>query len=86
VDAIKRVGPGGHFLQDDHTLDHFRENWMPGLTDRKTYDNWKAEGATSMGGRTREKIKYILENHLPESLSAEVDGEIERILGGIKVR
>jgi len=80
VDAIKRVGPGGHFLQDDHTLDHFRENWMPGLTDRKTYDTWKAEGATSMGGRTREKIKYILENHQPESLPAEVDGEIDKIL------
>ena len=25
VEAIKRVGPGGHFLQDDHTLNHFRD-------------------------------------------------------------
>lgn len=86
VDAVKRVGPGGHFLQDDHTLNHFRENWMPGLTDRKTYDTWKTEGATSMGRRTKEKIKYILENHQPESLPAEVDAEIDKILERVKIR
>jgi trimethylamine--corrinoid protein Co-methyltransferase len=27
ADAVKRVGPGGHFLLDDHSLEHFRENW-----------------------------------------------------------
>src|SRR3990172_3136476 len=26
-DTISSVGPGGHFLTERHTLDHFRENW-----------------------------------------------------------
>jgi len=30
-DVIDRVGPGGQFVSDDHTLAHFRENWVPGL-------------------------------------------------------
>ena len=80
VDAIKRVGPGGHFLQDDHTLNHFRENWRPDLTDRKTHDTWNSEGGKSMGQRTRNKVAYILENHKPESLPPEVDAEVDRIL------
>jgi trimethylamine--corrinoid protein Co-methyltransferase len=84
VDAIKRVGPGGHFLQDDHTLDHFRENWQPDLTDRKTYETWKTDGAMSMGQRAKEKIRHILDNYRPQPLQAEVDAEIDRILKRIK--
>ncbi len=80
IDAIKRVGPGGHFLDDAHTFDHFRENWQPGLTDRQTYDNWKADGATTMGARAKAKIKYILENHQPEPITPDINAEIEMIL------
>ncbi|MBW2122635.1 MAG: trimethylamine methyltransferase family protein, partial [Deltaproteobacteria bacterium] len=30
LDVISRVGPGGHFLDDDHTISHFKEEiWMP---------------------------------------------------------
>ncbi|UCD81244.1 MAG: trimethylamine methyltransferase family protein [Desulfobacterales bacterium] len=80
VDSIKRVGPGGHFLGDEHTMRHFRENWQPDLTDRKTFDTWKSKGATSMEQRAKEKIKHILENHKPQPLPAEVDAEIDNIL------
>jgi trimethylamine--corrinoid protein Co-methyltransferase len=84
IDAVKRVGPGGHFLLDEHTFDHFRENWKPDLTDRKTHDTWKSQGATSMGQRAKQKIKSILENHKPQPLSAEADAKIAKILAGIK--
>jgi trimethylamine--corrinoid protein Co-methyltransferase len=84
LDAIKRIGPGGHFLQDDHTLNHFRDNWQPGITDRATYETWTAAGATTMGQRAKEKIKHILENHTPEPLAPEVDQEIDRILARAK--
>ena len=80
VDTIKRVGPGGHFLQDDHTLNHFRENWQPDLTDRKTYETWKIDGATSMGQRAKEKVRHIIDNYRPQLLPVEVDAEIDRIL------
>jgi trimethylamine--corrinoid protein Co-methyltransferase len=80
VESIKRVGPGGHFLSDDHTLDHFRENWQPELTDRRTYEDWKSRGAKSMGQLAKEKIQKIRQSHQPQPLPPEVDGEIERIL------
>ena len=80
LDAIKRVGPGGHFLQDDHTLNHFRDNWQPDITDRTTHETWTAAGATTMGQRAKEKIKHILESHTPEPLPPDINKEIDRIL------
>ena len=80
IEAIKRVGPGGYFLDDQHTLTHFRENWKPGITDRNTYDTWKAKGASTMGQRAKQKIQDILENHQPQPLPAEIDEQIDKIL------
>jgi trimethylamine--corrinoid protein Co-methyltransferase len=80
LESIKRVGPGGHFLSDDHTLDHFRENWQPDLTDRKTYEDWKDRGAKNMGQLAKEKIRQIIDTHQPEPLPPEVDVQIDRIL------
>ncbi len=86
VESIKRVGPGGHFLGDDHTLDHFRENWQPDLTDRRTYEDWKKRGAKSMGQLAGEKIKRIKETHHPEPLPPAVDAKIETVLERAKSR
>ena len=86
VDVIKRVGPGGHFLGDDHTFNHFRENWQPDLTDRRTYDGWYKRGAKSMGQLAREKIRKILDSHEPAALPADVETEIERVLERAKGR
>lgn len=80
VDAIKRVGPGGTFLSDDHTLAHFRENWHPELTNRQTYDRWQAKGTTTMRERAQEKITTLLQNHQPQALPMEIDTAIEKVL------
>ena len=80
LDAIKRVGPGGHFLQDDHTLDHFRENWQPDLTDRNTFETWSEAGSSTMGQRAKQKIKKILATHQPEPLAPDIQTQIEKII------
>jgi trimethylamine--corrinoid protein Co-methyltransferase len=80
VEVIKRVGIGGHFLGDDHTFHHFRENWQPGITDRMAYEKWRKDGGTSMGQRAKSKIKHILENHATEPLPDEKNAQIDEIL------
>jgi len=80
VECVKRVGPGGHFLGDVHTLDHFRENWQPDLTDRRTYQDWQSRGAKSMGQLAKEKIKELKKNHQPQPLSPEAEAQIDKIL------
>jgi len=80
VECVKRVGPGGHFLGDVHTLDHFRENWQPDLTDRRTYQDWQSRGAKSMGQLAKEKIKELKKSHQPQPLSLEAEAQIDKIL------
>jgi trimethylamine--corrinoid protein Co-methyltransferase len=79
-DLIARVGPGGNFLQEDHTHRHFRrEHWIPSLMARQQYDAWEAEGRKTMGDRIREKIRHILETHRVPSLPDSVLQELDRL-------
>ena len=86
LDAIERVGPGGHFLTDEHTVKHFRENWFPGITDRQIYDKWKAKGGTTMGERAKDRVKDILEHYQPQPLSEEINTQLDTIFRTIKAR
>lgn len=80
VDAIKRVGPAGNFLGDEHTGKHFRENWAPELSDFHCFENWAAAGSMTMAERARQQIKKILSAHISEPLSEEVKKGIQDIL------
>jgi trimethylamine--corrinoid protein Co-methyltransferase len=61
---IEKVGPGGHFLQEKHTLRHFRtELWMPNLLTRQHYDVWQKEGAKDMAQRGGERLRELVESH-----------------------
>jgi len=86
LEAIDRVGPGGHFLGDEHTFRHFRENWQPDITDRHTYEGWVEAGQKTMRQRAREKIDRILASHVPEALPPEAEAEIDRILAAVDER
>jgi trimethylamine--corrinoid protein Co-methyltransferase len=68
-DIIAAVGPGGNYLQQKHTLTHFREElWRPDIFTHRGYAQWQAEGSRDTQARVREKIRVIAENHHPPSL------------------
>lgn len=79
LDVINRVGPGGHFLADEHTLNHFRETWYPTVSDRRRFENWVAEGSLSMGDRLNKKVKEIIKTHRCEPLSEDVVKELAKL-------
>jgi trimethylamine--corrinoid protein Co-methyltransferase len=63
-DVIARVGPGGHYLEDDHTFDHFRQQlWNPSLLTRFGREEWKAAGSKDMAQKVHEKVLEILNSH-----------------------
>lgn len=71
-DIIENVGPGGHFLDQDHTFHRFKkELWRPTLLTREPYDVWVDKGSKDMAQRVKEKVKTILDTHkvkpLPDS-------------------
>jgi trimethylamine--corrinoid protein Co-methyltransferase len=80
TEVIHRVGPGGDYLTDDHTLTHFRELWQPHLFDRSRYEVWKQNGARKVKDRLQEKTISLIESHKPTPLSDSQREEIDYIL------
>ncbi len=79
-EVIDSVGPGGHYLDHEHTLKYFRhELWQPTLMDRQNYQAWELAGSKTMGQRVTEKIEYILDKHTPKPLAKNVRKAIRSI-------
>ncbi len=82
LDVIHKVGPGGDFLTQKHTLKHFRELWEPALFSRQRMEDWVAQGSKRLGQRLKERTLAILEEHKPQPLPDSVRAEMEYILKG----
>ena len=81
VDLINKVGPGGTYLSQRHTLERFRkEHYMPRISDRAFYAGWRREGARELRDVAREKAKKILASHESSPLDKDVDHELTAIL------
>jgi trimethylamine---corrinoid protein Co-methyltransferase len=80
LDEIDRVGPGGHFLNTDQTLNRFRDFWYPTLLDRSIRSIWLRKGATTLGNRLNAKVKEIIKDYRPEPLNGDLVEQINKIL------
>ena len=70
-EVIEKVGPGGHFLDQEHTYNHFRNAlWVPRLMTRSAYADWQEQGAKDTATRIQEKLEDILKNHEAPALQA----------------
>jgi len=79
-DLISEVGPGGHFLDKPHTMEHFREHHNSPLINRQSFEDWNTSGAKTMNERMTEKVNDILLNHHPEPLPEDVIQEMMKII------
>lgn len=62
-DVIKRVGPGGHFVTEDHTVEHMMDEFFyPELSVRCNFDTWEELGRPDMVSRAREVVTRTFEN------------------------
>jgi trimethylamine--corrinoid protein Co-methyltransferase len=80
LDLIDEVGPGGHYLTQDHTLMHFRDFWVPSILDRSMLSAIpEGENPLHCEDRLREKTLRIMHEHQPEPLPEDVLSEIQRV-------
>jgi trimethylamine--corrinoid protein Co-methyltransferase len=87
VDVIKKVGPGGHFLGEKHTLDFFKEEyWRPAFFNRESLPNWLKKGKKRVDEKLIAKAQEIVESHTPEPLPQGVRENLGRIWGEAKQR
>jgi len=77
VEAIHRVGPGGHYLMDDHTVQFMRsELFPPPLADRQNRAMWEEAGKQDTRARAMARVEKLLQEHQPPGLPSEVDAAI----------
>lgn len=80
LDVMQTVGPGGHYLEHDHTYNRFKtEIWRPKLIDRLNWENWTQAGSKRYGERVHDRVIEILETETEPLLDEAMYKELRRI-------
>jgi len=82
IDVIAKVArEESNFLQQMHTLKHFRQEYYPPkLSDRTSRSRWQEMGSKNIVKVAREKARKILAEHQPPPLDKDVVKKIKKIL------
>jgi len=81
VDLVRKVGHGGQFLKEAHTLKEFKsEFWIPDISSRAAFGRWTHKGGRDIVGSAREKARRLLNEHHPPDLPSGTKEELRQIV------
>lgn len=81
LNTIHDVGPGGMFLDADHTLEHCREAFFrPRIGIRQSFEQWQAEGAKDALARAKNYCETMLESYREPALESSRREELEQFV------
>lgn len=79
VDVIKKVGPKGQYLSEEHTFNHFREEYYdPIVFSRTSYNVWAEQGKKDAGEKAHEKVVEILENYQRPDMDPAIERDLDK--------
>ncbi len=71
MEAIREVGPGGHYLGCAHTQANFRDAfWRSEVLDYKPFETWDEEGARDAQALAGARVKKLLADYQAPALDA----------------
>ncbi|MEO0767643.1 MAG: trimethylamine methyltransferase family protein [Pseudomonadota bacterium] len=69
MDALREVGPGGHYLGCEHTQANFKEAfWRSDLLDYKPYETWEEEGGRDTQALASARVAKMLADYQQPAL------------------
>ncbi len=81
LDVIEKVGIGGMFLTQKHTMKHLREEqFFPKLIDRRSADLWARDGKKSLEERARARVREALAQPVPYPLEPRLVRKLDGII------
>lgn len=87
VQLAQTVGPGGHYLNQRHTMQFIRqEHFMPRLADRQVRERWEETGKKNMVANAHETVARILAEHEVDPLPEAMEEELKRIVREVEER
>ena len=84
VDAIREVGPAGHFLGADHTQARYKTAfYSPFLSDWSNFETWEESGSVEAPRRANRLFKQVLEEYTPPPMDS---GALEALTAFVEKR
>ena len=78
VEAIREVGPGGHFFGCAHTQERYETAFYgPFLSDWSNFESWEERGAIRTPERANKIWKQILAEYEEPPLDSAIDEELQ---------
>lgn len=75
-DDVQEVGPGGHFLYQDSTMEYLGDLRRPVLSFRDTYEAWEEDGRKSASARATDLWHKRLEEYVQPEMDAKMEAEL----------
>lgn len=76
-DTIARVGPGGNYLSEEHTVKYMRtESFSPRASDRQQYQRWIDAGSKDSWKRAEELASQLIEEPAEDLIPKNIDRKI----------
>jgi trimethylamine--corrinoid protein Co-methyltransferase len=77
MDAIREVGPGGHYLGCAHTQANFKDAfWRTNVLDYKPFETWDEEGARDSMTLAAAKVKSMLDTYEKPAIDPEIEAAL----------
>ena len=74
MDAIREVGPGGHYLGCAHTHANFKDAfWRTQVFDYKPFEQWADEGGRDSQQLAHARVERMLREYVPPELDPGID-------------
>ncbi len=81
MDALREVGPGGHFLGAEHTMRHYRTGfYRPWVSSTENFDRWQRFGSRTADVVAAERWKQLLAEYPDPGIDPGVDEELKAFI------
>jgi trimethylamine--corrinoid protein Co-methyltransferase len=78
MDALREVGPGGHFLGAEHTMRHYRTGfYRPWISSTENFDRWQRFGSRAADAVAAERWKQLLAEYPDPGIDPGVDEQLQ---------
>jgi trimethylamine--corrinoid protein Co-methyltransferase len=81
MDALREVGPGGHFLGAEHTMRHYRTGfYRPWVSSTENFDRWQRFGSRTADVVAAERWKQLLAEYPDPGIDPGVDEQLKEFI------
>ena len=74
LDAVREVGPGGHFFGTEHTMQRYQQAfYLPLLSNWDNYETWQERGSINSEQRANQIWKQLLQEYQKPDIDPGID-------------